>query len=363
MQYQEARKVLTHFKIPERKYNLTRGLHGLINNSFIVEDPSTGKKTYFLQQIDNTIFKDIEGLMNNIEVVTHHFNSLELPPNHLNTLSAKNGFNYFKTDLGAYWRLYDYIDGETYYKAESRHISSEAGRALGEFQNSLTGIDMGKLKTTIPGFHDIDIRYSQFKASLTHAKQNRKENSADLITVINKNIDFVKKTYHDIVEYCPSRVTHNDTKLSNLLFTINKEALCVVDYDTIMPGFLPLDFGDSVRTICSTTLEDDIDLANTNFNLELYGAFTTSFIKALSENISNEELELLPRAVAYMPFIMGLRMLTDYLNNDIYFSTNYDNHNFDRAANQLTLFTSGVEQLDELNNIVILNNPNSQKVL
>ena len=344
--------ILPQFNIPQGEYELHPVEHGLINKSYAVIDKATKRKRYFLQQVDHNAFPDIEGIMHNIGVVSNHFKGLTDAPAHLATMDTHSGANFYKSAEGEYWRLYDYVVGDTYLRADNNQIAAAAGRMFGVFLKVLQGIDVSLMRNTIPGFHDIDLRYNQFKESLVSAEKARKDKAALLISLVKDNIEYVKEIYHEIISSCDARVTHNDTKLSNLLFDDQQRGICVVDYDTIMPGYWPLDFGDSVRTICSTTVEDDTDLQRTFFDLDIYRAFTSNFILALKGSITQSELSMLARTVAYMPFLMGLRMLTDYLNNDIYYTTQYDQHNFDRASNQITLYMSGVNLLDEMNNIV-----------
>lgn len=344
--------ILQEFNIPHHDYVLHTVKHGLINKSFVVSERSTGERLYFLQQVDHNAFKDIEGIMHNIGVVANHFNNRPSAPGHLSTLETKAGANFYKSGAGEYWRLYNYVPGNTYYRAENKQLAAEAGKMFGEFEHALQGIDITLMRNTIPGFHDIDLRYEQFNESLSRANSVRKDKAANLINIVKENIQYVKDVYHDIVNTCPPRVTHNDTKLSNLLFDDHQQGICVVDYDTLMPGYLPLDFGDSVRTICSTTVEDDTDLPGTYFDLYIYRVFANNFITALEGSITGSEVSMLARTVAYMPFLMGLRMLTDYLNYDIYYTTQYEHHNLDRASNQMTLYMSGVTLVDEMNNIV-----------
>lgn len=345
--------VLGKFNIPRCNYKLDPVKHGLINKSYAVIDQGTNRKVYFLQQIDHNAFSDIEGIMSNISLVTNHFKEQTKAPVHLATKEIKSGANYYKSEAGEYWRLYNYVEGNTYFRAENEQIAAEAGKMFGYFLNALQGIDIALMQTTIPGFHDIDLRYEQFKKSLATANPARKDKANSLITQVIENIKYLKNTYHEITNNCPARVTHNDTKLSNLLFDEQQKGICVVDYDTLMPGYLPLDFGDSVRTICSTTVEDDTNLVGTYYNIEIFKSFTIKFVDALAEIITREEINLFTKAVPYMPFLMGLRMLTDYLNNDVYYTIEYEQHNFDRASNQLALFIIGTAKLDEMNNIVI----------
>ena len=347
-----AGEILNQFDIPDLAYNLETIKYGLINKSYVVSEQISGKKRYFLQQIDHNAFSDIEGIMHNIGVVIDHFNSQSNAPGHLATLLTMSGTNYYKSEAGDYWRLYNYVDGKTYYRAENEQIAAEAGRMFGDFLKSLQGVELALMQTTIPGFHDIDLRYEQFKKSLTTANPERKDKANTLISLAMENINYIKDIYHQIIGNCPARVTHNDTKLSNLLFDQQQKGICVVDYDTLMPGYLALDYGDSVRTICSTTVEDDTNLAGTYYDIAIFKSFSLKFIGGLKETCTRAEINHFAKAVPYMPFIMGLRMLTDYLNNDVYYSTQYEQHNLDRASNQLALFISGAAQLEEMNNIV-----------
>jgi thiamine kinase-like enzyme len=351
---ENSSEILSHFNIPQYKYKLHPVTHGLINKSYIVTDKVSGNGVFFLQQIDHHVFGDIEGIMHNIGVAVGHFKSLADVPKYLITQQTKSGDNYYKSTAGEYWRLYDFVEGHTYQKAENEQIAAEAGKMFGDFLNALANIDVTSMTITIPKFHDIEFRYAQFKESLVRASPDRKAKAADLIKTVDDNIQYVIDIYRAIVDRCPARVTHNDTKLSNLLFDEQQKGICVVDYDTLMPGYWPLDFGDSIRTICSTTVEDDTDLAHTTINLAVFAAFTRNFIAKLTDSITNKEIDLLAKAVPYMPFLMGLRMLTDYLNNDIYYNTQYEQHNFDRASNQFAFFKNGVSQQEKLHTIVAL---------
>jgi phosphotransferase family enzyme len=345
-------EILANFIIPQHKYELHAVTHGLINKSYIVSEVNSGEKAYFLQQIDHHVFADVEGIMHNIDIVVRHFKDLADVPKHLITQQTKSEDNYYKSATGEYWRLYDFVEGITYPIAENEQIAAEAGKMFGGFLSALGGINPSSMIITIPQFHDIEFRYSQFKESLVDASPDRKAKASNLIDTVNANIDYVIDIYREIVESCPTRVTHNDTKLSNLLFDEQQKGICVVDYDTLMPGSWPLDYGDAVRTICSTTVEDDQDLVNTAINLDLCAAFTRNFLGKLATSMTTKEIALLAKTAPYMSFLMGLRMLTDYLNNDVYYATQHEQHNFDRASNQFTLFKNGVSQQEKLHSIV-----------
>lgn len=338
--------------MPFAEYEFIANRNGLINKSYALSKKNSGVNTLFLQQIDHTIFKNIEGLMNNIDVVCHHLKKTLKASKHLKLINTKTGRPYYKTDNGEYWRLYTYVEGRTFFRAHDQQLAREAGKIFGEFLFSLSTLDTNSLTVTLPDFHNIVHRYSQFKTSLKNASIERKTNARQNITLVENNIEFIINIYQETIETCPIKTTHNDTKLSNLLFDENDKGICVVDYDTLMPGYIPFDFGDSVRTICSTTVEDDTDASNTYFDLSTFEPFAQSFINSFDGTLSKQELNMFGKSGIYMSFIMGIRMLTDYLNNDVYYSTNYERHNLDRAANQLTLSISGIKKLPEMTKII-----------
>ncbi|MCK5777096.1 MAG: aminoglycoside phosphotransferase family protein, partial [Bacteroidales bacterium] len=198
----------------------------------------------------------------------------------------------------------------------------------------------------IKDFHKMSFRYKQFDEALKGASEERKETAAEWIQQVLESREEMQELerLNDSGDI-PSRVTHNDTKLSNILFDKNDKALCIIDLDTLMPGIVHYDFGDSIRTICSAVSEDESDLDLVQFNLDYYKAYKKGFLIELGDIISKKEIELLPLAAKTITFIMGLRILTDYLNGDVYYNINYPEHNLHRASNQLTLVKRMAEVL------------------
>jgi hypothetical protein len=339
--------ILSAFEVPDSDYTFEQITTGHINNSYAVIN-SKSQRTYLLQQIDTEVFQDVPMIMNNIRVVIDHIEKkqgsekVEL----LSLVNTRQKESYHISPAGQFWRLYHYINGVTQDKLETVEEALEAGRMFGAFLASLSDLDPAKVGETIPDFHNMYHRFRQFD-------QARKEATADRLLLAKMEIDFaglnrarMQAIYDKIAApEIPRRVVHNDTKLSNLLFNQDGQGLAVIDYDTIMPGYIPFDFGDSVRTICSTTVEDDPDATATRFNTELLRAYTGGFLSQLNNVLTAAEKSLLAEAVPYMPFIMGLRMLTDYLNNDVYYHTRYDVHNLVRAINQFKL----VREADNIN--------------
>lgn len=346
------KNIIENFDIPADDYEYIANTNGLINKSYALCKKDSVENTLFLQQIDHTIFKNIEGLMDNIDIVCKHLKKTTNAPKHLELINTKSGKSYYKTDNGDFWRLYSYINGKTHFRADNKQLAQEAGKMFGDFLFSLSSLDATKLAITLPDFHNIIHRYDQFKDSLKNGSEDRKIKANEYIKVVENNIEFIISIYIETIDTCPLKATHNDTKLSNLIFDDHQKGVCVVDYDTLMPGYIPFDFGDSVRTICSSTIEHDTNLSNTHFDLAIFKPFAESFIDSFHGTLNDQELKMFSKSGIYMSFIMGIRMLTDYLNNDVYYSTNYENHNLDRAANQLTLSISGIESLPEMTKII-----------
>ncbi|MEX1384229.1 phosphotransferase, partial [Lutibacter sp.] len=217
------------------------------------------------------------------------------------------------------------------------------------FLNLTSDFDARKLTEVIPKFHDMSSRFTQFEDALKVVSKER-------FGKAKKYIDLVwslKDEMHIIQHLKESgtiklRVTHNDTKISNVLFDANNKGLCVIDTDTVMPGVVHYDFGDAIRTICNSAAEDETDLDKVNFNLEYYNAYTKGFLEEVELALTPTELKYLPLGAKTMIFIMALRFLTDFLNGDIYYKTKYPMHNLDRAKNQFKLIESMSEKMNVL---------------
>jgi hypothetical protein len=225
----------------------------------------------------------------------------------------------------------------------------KGGKLFGEFLHVTSDFDASKLTEVIPKFHDMSFRYSQFEESLKNVSEERYNLAKE---AIQKVIDF-KEEMHIIQNLKESgeiklRVTHNDTKISNALFTKDDKGLCVIDTDTIMPGIIHYDFGDAIRTICNTAAEDEKNLELVEFNVTYYKAYYKGFLEKIGDSMSEIELVNLPLGAKSMIFIMAIRFLTDFLNDDVYYKTKYKNHNLDRCKNQLKLIESMERQFDQL---------------
>lgn len=327
---------------------------GHINDTFFVK--TAGNKNYILQRINHNIFKDVPGLVNNKVLTSNHIRS-KYPTLSEAALSKKvlcfvktktTDFYYLKND-GNFWNVMVFIDDSiTYEIVVDQEIAYEGGKLLGEFLNHTSDLDSSQLIDVIPNFHDMSFRYKQYASSIQSALSSRLKKAKKYIKVVAD----LKDEMHILQELkeagkIPVRVTHNDTKISNSLFDKDNKGICMIDTDTVMPGIIHYDFGDAIRTICNTAAEDEKDLSKVEFNLEYYQAYEKGFLEKMKDSLSLISLKYLPLAAKTMIFIMGIRFLTDYLNNDIYYKTNYEEHNLDRAKNQFKLIESFTKKLSK----------------
>lgn len=328
---------------------------GHINDTYLIK---TKKKPYFvLQRINHGVFKDVPGLIENKVAVSAHIQEklkdLPLKKQKRRVLSfakTKTGKSYYRGEEGNYWNLMYFIGKSvTHEIVDNDEVAYQGGKLLGQFLTLTSDFDASKLTEVIPKFHDMSFRFSQFEDALKIASKERLEKAKDYI----KQVEDLKEEMHILQKLKESgeikiRVTHNDTKISNALFNRKNKGLCLIDTDTVMPGIVHYDFGDAIRTICNTAAEDETNLDLVSFNVDYYKAYTKGFLKKMKSSLTPTELKYLPLAAKTMIFIMALRFLTDYLNNDIYYKTKYPEHNLDRAKNQFKLIESFTEKMNQL---------------
>jgi thiamine kinase-like enzyme len=328
---------------------------GHINDTFLIV--TKNKPYYVLQRINHQVFKDVPGLIENkVSISAHIRKKLEhLPKNELDRsvltfVKSKNGASCYRGDADNYWNLMQFIDESvTFELVKDAEVAYEGGKLFGEFINLTSDFDTSNLIEVIPNFHNMRFRYEQFDAALAKASEERISLAKSYIA----KVALMKEEMHVLQDLkdrgeIPIRVTHNDTKISNALFDTNNKGLCVIDTDTIMPGIVHYDFGDAIRTICNTASEDETNLDLVEFNVDYYKAYSKGYLEQLGDTLTAEEIAQLPLAAKTMIFIIALRFLTDFLNDDIYFKTQYTNHNLDRAKNQFKLIESLNEKYDQI---------------
>ena len=324
---------------------------GHINDTFLIT--TTSIRNYVLQRLNPLVFKNIEGLISNKVLVSEHLAKSGSPYKTVQFIKTKTKEFFYKDEFNEYWMLMDFIQDSRVHKvAANSKMVYEAGKLYGDFIKRCSSLDAHKLIEILPNFHSMPFRYDQFETALKQANENTK----DLALI---EIEFAKRLKKDMQQLSilkanntlPVRVTHNDAKLSNILFDKNDQGLAVIDLDTVMPGIPAYDFGDSIRSICATTQEDDSNLEATRINMEFYKAFCEGFAEHTRQFLTTNEIESLPLGAKTITFIQGLRFLTDYLNGSIYYKTDYETHNLIRARNQFKLVESIQENYKTLQNI------------
>jgi Ser/Thr protein kinase RdoA (MazF antagonist) len=316
---------------------------------------------YLMQRINRYVFRDIEGLMQNIAAVTTHLRdkivaaggnpdreTLTLIP----TTEAKT---FYETQGGAFWRAYIFIEGARTYEAVGslEHIYS-AGRAFGNFQKLLADFPAEQLVETIPDFHHTKRRFDAFVQAVERDIKNRAH-------TVRPEIEFVERRVKDtsvlldLLEQgiLPSRVTHNDTKFNNVMIDDESgKGVCVVDLDTVMPGLSLYDFGDAVRYAANPAAEDERDLSKVCIDLEIYEYFARGFLDSARSFLTPEDVDHLPFSAKLMTLESGIRFLTDYLDGDFYFKTHRENHNLDRCRTQFKMVEDMEARFDQMEQIV-----------
>ena len=347
------------FNLPAEPVEAQECKIGHINSTYFLTCDN-GEK-FVLQNINTNIFKNPDILMDNIVGVTAHIRKkLEAEGKDplrgtLRFYCSEDGLYYYKDAEGRCWRLYKYVDNvDCFQIADSTDLLERVGWAFGHFQMQLADYDAGLLRETIPNFHNTPHRLHDFKAALDKDAAGR----ADLIP---EDIKFVLN-HEEVCSYImdkiregdiPLRVTHNDTKLNNILMD-NKtgEPVCIIDLDTIMPGSVLFDFGDAIRFGASSALEDEADLSKVYMREDAFEAFAKGFVSGLEGSLSETEIMELPMGALIITLETGIRFLTDYLNGDVYFRVHHAQHNLDRARNQFALVRDMEKKMPRMREIV-----------
>lgn len=322
---------------------------GHINETYLIITPE--KRNYVLQKINSFVFKKTKSLIENKVMLSDFLQSKTDTGEQLQFIRTSEGNPYFKDEKNGYWNMSVFIAGsKTYERVTTESLAYEGGRLIGEFLNATSDFDPTQLDEILPNFHQMSFRFDQFEESLQTAQKQRLKMAEEQIDFALKNKDemHLLQQYQEEGKIQP-RVTHNDTKISNALFDESGKGICLIDTDTVMLGIAHYDFGDAVRTFCNTADEDETDLEIVRFNMDYFRAMARGFLEKMHKQLSVFDIACLGLAGKTITFIMGLRMLTDFLNNDVYYKTNYDNHNLDRAKNQFKLVMEIESFMGEMN--------------
>ena len=332
--------------------------NGHINSTFVAEKDGD---MYILQLINTGVFKNPTDMMNNICKVTNHIKKKviqfggDVEREVMSVLTTVDGKNFFVASNGDTYRAYKYIkDSVTIDGNATPEEFCQAGIGFGKFQNYLADFPISDLVETIENFHHTPNRINKLKETIKTDKFDRVKTCEDVIEYILKNEHEAGVIIDGIQNgSIPIRVTHNDTKLNNILFDKNtKEAICVIDLDTVMPGSLLYDFGDAIRYGASTAAEDEKDLDKVAIDLKLFESFSKGFVTTLKDTITETEKKLLPFSAKLLTYELVVRFLDDYLNGDTYFKTKYLEHNLVRAKNQMKICQDIESKFDDMHKII-----------
>ena len=341
-------EAIESFQLDGEVIHIGRHGSGHINDTFLLklrkDDGSQAR--VILQRMNKSIFTKPVELMENVMGVTSFLreriieNGGDPERETLNILTTKDGKPYFVDSDGEYWRCYKFIEGTTCYdQVECIEDFYESAVAFGKFQRLLADYPAETLHETIKGFHDTKARYKVFEKAIADDVCERAASVKDEIEFYLSR-KHIAEVFGDMLEKgeLPLRVTHNDTKLNNVMIdNETHKGICVIDLDTVMPGLAMNDFGDSIRFGASTAAEDERDLDKVWCDMKLFEVYTKGFIEGCGGKLTPKEIEMLPMGAMVMTYECGMRFLTDHLEGDTYFKIHRENHNLDRARTQMKL--------------------------
>lgn len=355
MNKHDVGRAVRAFQIPGKFDSAAPYGSGHINDTYAAVFQHNGACVrYIVQRINHNIFKDVPALMQNVDRVCSYMRkkleqtgASDIDRRTLTLIPTSDGKPYHRDEDGNYWRVYIFVEGATGYDiAKTENDVYEAARAFGEFQLFLADMPGGRLNETIPGFHDTPTRYKVFESVLKEDKLNRAVECKNEIDFALKRKAFagtLLDLYHRGL--LPERVTHNDTKLNNVLIDDKTgKAVCVIDLDTLMPGLSLYDFGDLVRTSTNSAAEDERDITKVTMRMPIYKAVVRGFLDSAGYILTKAEKENLHIGGIMMILECGVRFLADYLQGDVYFKTHRPGHNLDRCRTQFKLAESMEQQ-------------------
>ena len=339
-------RIIEKFSVAGELISCERYGEGHINDTFKVTMDDCGREVhYILQRINNRLFPDVDRLMHNIELVTEFCRKSVIERGGdpmrecLTLIRTKDGASYTCED-GNYFRMYVFIEGATTYQSvRDPRDFYESAVAFGNFANLLAKFDASQLYEILPDFHNTKVRYENFLRAVEKDICGRVKEVRGEIDWVKSHSDLCGKIVNKIASgEIPLRVTHNDTKLNNVMLDdATGKGLAVIDLDTVMPGSLCYDFGDSIRFGCNSAAEDEPDTEKVHFVFDLYKTYLDGYLSAVGNSVTQEEKENLPTGAVLMTYECGMRFLTDYLEGDVYFRTHRARHNLERARTQFKL--------------------------
>ncbi len=320
---------------------------GLINHTWLIKDNTND---YILQRINNNIFKHPEDIAFNINLAAKYLSDNYPGYLFVKPVSTTNGEDMIHLHDEGYFRVFPFVKGSHTIDVVSNPSQAfEAAQQFGRFTKLLSGINANELKITLPDFHNLPLRYQQFELALLNGNKERIQEAEESVKLLQKFSYIV--TTSEAINNNPSfkkRITHHDTKISNVLFNEADKGICVIDLDTIMPGYFISDVGDMFRTYLSPVSEEEKDFSKIEIREEYFHAIKQGYLSEMNEELSAPEKEHFIYAGKFMIYMQALRFLTDHINNDVYYGAKYEGHNFIRANNQLTLLQRLIEKEEAL---------------
>lgn len=354
--------IASAFCLDSRIATVTPLGEGFINDTYIVKMQGESPD-YILQRKNHAVFPDVPAMMHNIELVTAHLRRKVTEAGGdpqrevLTVIRTKQNLPYYLDEAGNYWTVCLFIsDTITYDRADTPELAYQGGLGIGRFQSLLADFDR-PLAQTIKGFHDMRWRFAQWDEALARDAAGRKSS-------LGEELDWIASHREQMLHFwslvengtLPTRVTHNDTKISNILFDKpTRKVLCVIDLDTVMSSTSLNDFGDAIRSYANTGAEDDADLSKVSLNMEMFRAYTEGYLSQRRDTLTPAELEWLAFSTRYITFEQVLRFLMDYIDGDTYYKTKYSEHNLVRTRAQYRLLQSMEEQYAAMCEVVKLN--------
>lgn len=358
------KKILENYEIPGKLESIKEYNVGNINKTYIIEYDNEGKREkYLVQKINTLVFNNPYILMENIEKVTTYLKN-KMNEYKDNDHKVLNIIKTNKKELlckiindnkDSYYRIYNFIGNSiSYNNSTDNRIVYNTGKAFGNFNKLLNEYPINTLEETIIDFHNTQKRLEKFLYDIEKDSFKRVNGVKKEIKEILKRSKICSKITKELDERnIPYRVTHNDTKVNNVLMNkVTGDYLAVIDLDTVMPGSLLYDYGDGIRSTSSTALEDEKDLSKVSIDLKMFENYTDGYMSEMFDCITENELVLMPESIRIITLELAMRFLNDYINGDVYFKTDYKDHNLDRARNQLALVKDIEKKLPYINNYI-----------
>ena len=360
----ELEKIVSNFKVPGTLVAIKENSQGNINSTysltFLCED---GEKKYLLQKINSYVFKEPHLVVKNIEMVTEHVREklgfLEETLNFVRTTDDSLLYAYVNGHgEKEYYRLYEYIENCTSFDNlndcnNAEFVAYSAGKCYGSFHKHLNDFPANFLAEIIPDFHNTPKRVKDLLSSIDNGDLKRAIKSSEEIVYLLSRRKEYSIIWDNLGKSIPLRVTHNDTKLNNVLMDSDTGCgVAVIDLDTVMPGSILFDIGDGIRSACSNSFEDELDKEKIFLNMDYTKAYLKGYLEEMAPYLTRTEINYIGLSIATLTYELALRFLTDYINSDVYFKIKYKAHNYDRFMNQFTLLKDVESKIDEINKFV-----------